>query len=195
VNRIGFPALCCLFLFFTANRTHAEKVPSAAQDQIIAKTARFYFESSGTYAPGDLITESQIEELQDYLRRSFGNSPATHRGLTNRAIKDDAPLSKYFYREQANTVLRKAAEELGGYGQLEALSLNRQGRKVLQEAISTRSEAGIISRIEISRQNKDAEASGNPQSGSPHQPKAIYTLEDFLGAAFPKSGEENSLDP
>ncbi|QEG35620.1 hypothetical protein Pr1d_29220 [Bythopirellula goksoeyrii] len=190
MNRIGFPALCCLFLFFTANRALAEKVPNPAQNQIIAKTARLYLESSGTYVPGDLITESQIEELQDYLRRSFGNSPATHRGLSNRALKDDAPLSRYFFREQANQVLRKAAEKLGGYGQLEVLSLNRQGRQVLQEAIATQSEAGIISRIDTSPQNMGSEASGNP-----HQLKAIYTLEDFLEAAFPKSGEENSLDP
>lgn len=196
MNRTGSLSFFLLFLAIItpAEQSFAENAPSS-QLQVIATTARYYLESGRNYQKGDLITESQIDELQQYLRRSFGNSPATHRGLLNRAVKDNAPLSRYFHREHGSQVLRRASEKLGGYAALEVLSLDRQGRQILQKALTTGTETELIAKIESFQQIRSEKPNGIPENGPPHQMKAIYTLEDFLEAASSKTNEKNTPLP
>ncbi len=193
VIKLGFHLTLLFSVFFIAKIAIAEQDSSSQQQKVVSETARLYLESNNGYQPGDLITESQIEELQHYLRKSLGKSPATHRGLLNRTLKDTAPLSRFFYREQGNQVLRSAAEKLGGYVKLEALSLEQKGRQALQRAISTGSEAEIVTMVEASRQNSSEKPTSEQKKTSPYHLRVIYTLEDFLEAAFAKSSEKIAL--
>lgn len=170
----------------------AANAPDSQVQRSVSETARFYLESSSDYVPGDLITESQIDELQQYLRRTFGNSPATHRALLNQAIKDNAPLSRYFHREHGSQVLRRASEKLGGYAAIEVLSLNRQGRQILQKAVTTGSEAELVRKIERFQHIPSGDPTSLPKKGVPHQSKSIYTLEDFLDVAFSRTIEKST---
>lgn len=184
--KLGFHSFLLLSVFFIAKIAIAEQELSSQQQEVVSETARLYLESNNRYHPGDLITESQIEELQQYLRKSLGKSPATHRGLLNRTLKDTAPLSRFFYQESENRVLRLAAEKLGGYADLEALSLDHKGRQALQRAISTGSEAEIVTTVEASRQNSSEKPTRERKKTSPNHLRVIYTLDDFLEAAFSK---------
>ena len=71
----------------------------------LAATVYRYFESSKSYHKGDLITRSQLAEMQSYLRKTNGHSPATHPRLLNRALADEARLVRYFYLEKNSEIL------------------------------------------------------------------------------------------
>ncbi|TWU27278.1 hypothetical protein [Bythopirellula polymerisocia] len=173
------------FLAFTPIITFAAKPQlDSQQRRAISETARLYLESMTGYVPGGLVTESQIEELQQYLRLSLGASPATHRGLLHRTLKDTAPLCRFFYKEQGSEILSSASSQLGGYAEIEALSLSPQGREVLQRAIIDKSTAEIISMVEAKRQNPIAQADTKKSGSSSLRQQTIYTLDDYLETAL-----------
>ena len=154
-----------------------------SQDDKIAETARIYLEANGGYIAGDLLTESQIDELQAYLRLSQGNSPATHRDLLKRTLKDRAPLARFFYQKHGSQVLRSAAQELGGYAKLEALSLDSGGRAVLKRAISAGSAPAIVEAIAQDPQYSQTPPSEADQGEIVPRFSKIFTLQDFLEAS------------
>ncbi len=179
-------AICLIsvLLFWIETRAAGTEMESAERQlEVIAASAKLYLESSSGYVAGDLITESQVEELQHYLLISHGKSPATHSGLLNRAIKDRAPLSRFFYSENGAETLRAAASKLGGYAEIEALAHHREGREALQKAVFNQSVADIVDLVEISR-HATSKQDNHEKNSDRHQLKTIYTLDEFLEAAF-----------
>lgn len=152
---------------------------SASSQASLAETARLYFSSNPEYHTGDLITTSQIEEFQEYLRKTRRKSPLSHPFLLKRALNDDAVLAQLFYSAGGARVLRSAAEDLGGYQKIEHLALHHEGRQLISRSISEHSSANIVAAI---RAEEDAE-----KNNEVHVAKGtdrIYTVEDLLRTAF-----------
>ena len=176
MTRIVFRIGVSFVIVFASVAVASEPLAKSQQREAIAKIASLYLESIEGYLPGDIITESQVEELQHYLRVSHGVSPVTHRGLLHRALKDTAPLSRFFYREKGSEILRAAERKLGGYAEIEAISLRSQGRDAIQRAIAEQSAAEIVSFVEASRQSSADELDNEKKKALAHSPS------DFLYA-------------
>jgi len=73
--------LCFLWPFFFISlspclaESTSEISPGAPEPEM---TIRRYFTGQSGYQTGDLITRSQLEELQGYLRRTRWRGPASH---------------------------------------------------------------------------------------------------------------------
>jgi hypothetical protein len=101
----------------------------------LSRTVVRYFEGQSQFIPGDLIVRSQVDELQDYLRKTRRASPATNPQLRKHVLVDHACLAKAFYGLGGDWLLREAARKLGGYGPLDQLCQSKAGREILTTAI------------------------------------------------------------
>jgi|GEM_PF-2889026 len=144
-------------------------------------TVNGYLAGDANYRAGDLITRSQIEELQLYLRRTQGSSLATHMRWRSRMLADRAPLVQIFYAG-GEPLLRKAAAKLGGYAKLDQLARSVKGRKILQQAVKNQSLEELeqaLAAEEVKRAAKE------PKEGKKRLTKPsnlIYTSQEFLAA-------------
>jgi len=161
-------------------------------DQRLRETIERYFHGMQDYQQGDLICQSQVEELQLYLRRTHGRVTATHPRLLHRVLPDEAPLIGFFYRNDGANVLREAAERLHGYRALQALAHTVSGRTQISAAISSKnpellvnSAKQVFSREQDSRSPEQNERQVGP--GIHH----LFTLEQFIEASLTPDNAEN----
>jgi len=157
---------------------------------------RFFAGESG-YQNGDLITRSQVEELQKYLRRTRRRGPALHPTLLGRILPDNRRLVNLFYARSSGEVLRVAAEKLGGYAALEALTRSTASYTQLVEAVDSESVDSVVKLAESAQKADTAKAEGKKK----RRKKAIYTADDFFSAVLAASEaktatirQENSRD-
>lgn len=157
----------------------------ALSNQRLKETIERYFHSMQDYQQGDLICQSQVEELQRYLLRAFGRIPTTHPRLLHRVLPDEAPLIRLFYMDNGADVLRAAAERLHGYDALQALAHTATGRTQIGAAISSKNPDLLADTAPLepspgvdSRSPDQAERQAHP--GINH----IFTLEQFIEAAL-----------
>jgi hypothetical protein len=185
------PVLLVVLFWIPAWTASAEQ-PMVEQNQQLALTIHRYFASNSDYREGNLICRSQVEELQQYLRRTRGNIPAIHRRLLNRVLADEAPLTQFFYTKNGEAVLCAAANELAGYAKLEAAARMAAGRIQIKAAIQSNQSDALVefvkqefpakSRPNPSQQGQQAgQQAGQQQAGT--AVARIYTLEQFIEAA------------
>ncbi len=184
-------------LFWIPAWTAFAEQSTAEQNQQLAQTIHRYFAGNSGYREGNLICRSQVEELQQYLRRTRGNIPAIHRRLLNRVLADEAPLTKFFYTKNGEAVLYAAANKLAGYAELEAAARMAEGRKQIRAAIQSNQSDALVefvkqqfpvkSRPNPSQQGQQAGQQADQQAGQQRARTAIariYTLEQFIEAAL-----------
>ena len=168
-----------LFLFTGSALGEQEAIDQVRQKyrQIVA----LYLTSGEGYAPGDIITRSQIEELQSYLRKSRQKNTITHPILLERSLPDNAPLSRIFHSSpEAANALRSAAAELGGFGKLDAFSLRQGGRETLLKASQAGDSQAVVELVARESEKIDGPASRLLRR------RDIYTAEDLIIVAFPQ---------
>jgi len=134
-----------------------------------------YFTGQSGYQAGNLMTRSQVEELQQYLRRTRRRGPACHPRLLRRMLPDNCRLAKLFYSKNGDQVLRDAAQRLGGYAVLEALTRSTDSYTRLVEAVGSGS---VDSVMELARSYVTAQA----ESKKKRRNRVIYTLDEFFSA-------------
>ncbi len=165
----------------------------ALADQCLRETIERYFHSIQDYQQGDLICQSQVEELQLYLLRTHGRVPATHPRLLHRVLPDEAPLIKSFYLNGGANVLREAAERLHGYRALQALAHTVSGRTQISAAISSEN---LDLLVNAAKQNfsREQDSSFPEQDERQVHPAVnhIFTLEQFIEASLTPDNAENS---
>ena len=71
---------------------------ASAAVKSMRETVFRFFEGDRRYQRGDLIVQSQVAELQDYLRKTRGPIRATHPKLRKQVLSDNACLARAFYR-------------------------------------------------------------------------------------------------
>ncbi len=155
----------------------------------LERTIRRYFASMGGYQEHDLITRSQVEELQGFLRKTGRRSLATHPKLLHRVLPDGSRLAKLFYSRNGANVLRAAAMQLGSYAKLEALTRTPAGHAKLTEAVSLQSVEAVL---ELVAENHEPLQQPTAEKKLPVKVKAktkprnfrVYTLSEFLNAAL-----------
>lgn len=176
--------ICCCFKSFllicictSSPATSAAELPKQLKSTVVR-----YLSADADYRPGDLITQSQLKEIQAYLRRTQGNSPATHPKWRKRMLPDKAHLASIFY-SGGGPVLRQAAAKLGGYGELDRLSKDVSGRRVLQDAIESNSPDKLIRALQAKGEKTKAQRSnqGNKPPAMVRSTR-IYTAAEFLAA-------------
>ena len=158
---------------------------SLSASKKLEATVHRYLESSKSYQRGDLVTQIQLAELQSYLRKTSGHSPATHPRLLKRALPDRAPLVRYFYVGGHKRFLRRVAEKAGGYAKLDFLSRSAAGRTKIDRALQVGNEESFL------------ELLGNViPKASAKQVQPIYTANDFLAAVrnSSKTTQTGSVD-
>ena len=160
-------------------------IEEGQKDQKLADSIRRYFRSSGSHEAGDLIVRSQVEELQNYLRKTRGPIPASNARILKRVLPDSSQLARLFYRQSGAYVLRTAASRLGGYHVLDRLCNTREGLTKIRLAIgSGKSEdLNAIASAEESPDGTVGLGASDPVDGAAHRYSKIYTVEDFLQAA------------
>jgi hypothetical protein len=156
--------------------------------QHLAETFELYLSSSSDYQKGDLLWRSQLEEFQEYLKRTGRCSEATHSKWLRRTLQDRSPLVLFFHTGGRH-VLRRAAKKMGGYAEMDLFSHTGQGKKIIQRAIETGSEAELVDALRAQR----AEA---VQRGIAQQrPLPIYSAQDFLQSLTPRTESAQRLAP
>lgn len=176
-------------LLWTTAWTVCAEQSTVEQDQQLAGTIRRYFAGMAGYHEGNLICQSQVEELQRYLRRTQGNIPAVQMLLLKRVLSDEAPLVRFFYTENGETVLGTVASKLAGYTELEAAARTAEGRIQIKKAI-TANQPDVL--LEFLRQeftvNRRSNSSGSQATKGQLETKSadhrIYTLDQFIEAAL-----------
>jgi hypothetical protein len=151
-----------------AEQSEFEKTESISP---LAATIMRYFASSKNYQRGDLITNSQVAEMQGFLRKTQGHSPATHPRMLRRLLSDNAALVKFFYSGDNRVFLRNAAKKYGGYAGLDRITQSAAGREKLEALQRTNDIEGLETLL------KDF-----PLNRSAKRPPRIYTVEEFLAA-------------
>lgn len=181
-------SVCVWFLAFAGTACSAETGQITGQQ--LRETIERHFDSMDGVQDGDLICQSQVDEVQQYLRRTQGHIPATHPRLFRRALPDLAPLVRFFYMDGGADVLREAAQQLHGYGQLHALSLTGAGRAEISTAIESKNPQLLIKLV-----TERAVSPTSPEQGDrqPHTANShIFTLQQFLEAALSPAGVEEA---
>jgi hypothetical protein len=159
--------------------------PTADENQQVAETIERHFAGIVDYRKGHLICRSQVEELQQYLRRTRGNIPAAHGRLLIRILADNAPLTRIFHSEHGEKVLTAAAGQLGGYEKLASLARLAAGRTLIREAIRADQPDVLVDHVNRetaaiqSQQSKQAK----PQGINPGMVR-IYTVEQLIEVAL-----------
>ena len=104
-------------------------------DANLVETIRLFFTLDPEFRPGDLITRTQVEELQTYLRKTRREGPATEISLLARSLPESTPLVRFFYQDDGSELLRQAAKQLGGYEPIYKLCHMPQERLLVRKAI------------------------------------------------------------
>ncbi len=185
-----------LFLL-SLGQTYAQ--PNAPLDVDIPKqeakrlreTVLRFFEGDSGYQPGDLIVQSQVAELQDYLRRTRGPIHATHSRIRKRVLADNACLARAFYRLGGRKLLGQTAIQLGGYAPLDRLCQTKAGRRKLSKAILAGDMASLVAYAQAIEKTlaESPDAKAKQATFVTHRAPKIYSVEDFVLAitATPKS--------
>ena len=144
-----------------------------------------YFSSNQSYRVEDLLVQSQVSELQNYLRSTKGHSPSTHPKLLKRVLPDHSHLAKLFYQKRFKQKLRDLSKELDGYESLHRMCHTAAGSKQLENLL----ENGETARIILIAKDliKKPKRKRAPR---------IYTVGDFLDVSQKLSIREKELqDP
>lgn len=190
--------LPCVGLFFVGI-TRADDAVTAISDEdvILRDTVYRFFQTENSFKEGDLIVRSQVEDLQDYLRRTRGPIPAANPILLKRLVRDNSLLSRYYYRQGGADVLRSAAKSLHGYRQLEACCASKLGKEHLQRAIKKSDPMEIVQFVTKQDAEKSTETPSDTVVAEPNAPSyldlRIYTVEDFLDAILAEGRNSKSL--
>jgi hypothetical protein len=178
-----------LFAWVSASAVAVSNTESAEN---LRGTIERYFSSMEGYQPGDLISQSQVEELQLYLLRTQGRISATHPRLLHQVLPDEAPLIRSFYLDDGAEVLREAAKRLHGYDRLQALAHTVPGRAQISAAIGSKSPDLLVNSV---KQVLSSETRSNSPEQDERQVKSednhIFTLEQFIEASQPPSSAGN----
>ena len=140
----------------------------------LAETVYRFMAASGGIQPDDLIVQSDVQELQDFLRVTRHGRPLSSPLLARRILADRSPLSRLYHR-QGGHALRAAAEALGSFAPLDQLASSGAGRKALQIAI----DSGSV--VELLRMIEDLDS--QPRSAS--SLRKIYTTREMVGELLP----------
>ena len=163
----------------------AETTAETASSNNFEQTVLRFFAGMTSYEEGDLIVQSQVEELQDYLRKTRGRSRATQPVLLKRVLADHSPLARLFYTPEGGPVLRSAAEKLGTYAGLDRLSRTSTGRRQLNEAIHDGNADRLVKILAEGNQSTHRTADDHPEH-VPRLKRRIYTVKQFLLAVQPQ---------
>ncbi len=96
-------------------------------------------------------------------------------------LPDNSRLAKLFYSRNGNQVLRGAAQKLGGYAVLEALTRPTVSYTRLVEAVDSGSVDSVVKLAEsagLAQNPGPAKAEGRKKG----RKKVLYTVDDFLAA-------------
>lgn len=186
-----FTASCWFCFAWSPLFAAVDSSPDAGglSDQLLRETIERYFSGMSDFQQGDLICQSQVEEVQRYLRKTQGHIPATHLRLLHRALRDEAPLVRFFYMDDGAAILREAARRLGGYGPLQALSLTGQGRLLIDTAINSKDPELLVTFV----RQESSSASSSPSSEQAERQRRprdghIYTMQQFIEASLSRGG-------
>ena len=157
---------------------HCAGAETDGADAKLRRTVERHFEADSGYQAGDLVAHTDVAELQLYLRKAHGRSPATHPKLLKRCLPDHSFLTQLFHSKRGKPALRQASKEVGGYGPLYELSKSKQGRARLVGAI----EKGEISRLV--EELKSETASDSAGTGKPRRKRSprIFTADELATA-------------
>jgi len=164
----------------------SENSPALSEPEM---TIRRYFTGQSGFQAGDLITRSQVEELQQYLRRTRRRGPASHPRMLRQILPDNCRLAKLFYSGNGDEVLPGAAQRLGGYAVLEALTRSTASYAQLIEAVDSGSVDLVVKLAESVRSAQKSETT-QVESKKKRRKRVIYTLDEFLSAA--RAATENA---
>ena len=191
------------FVTTTTVTTPEPEQPSALSEeneQLRATVIRF-LDASSHYHTGDLIVQSQMAELLDFLRKTRGHCLAAHAKWRRRALPDRAKLSIAFYREDGRETMLEAANALGGYAALDWLCQSKAGWKIMLESIHQGDAQRLIDSANALAKASDNESDSLTEADEDIDADAdrttrtkfekIYTVEDYLHAIF----SENSPQP
>ncbi|MCA9232601.1 MAG: hypothetical protein KDA57_18270 [Planctomycetales bacterium] len=183
--------LLVLMLFvFNTRQSGGEETTAEATNRpsALEMTIRRHFSAISGYQKGDLITKSQVEELQTYLRKTNRHCRAAHPMLLNWILPDDCRLSRLFYSQSGAEVLRTAAGELGSYAELEALTRSADSYAALVEAVESEDADTIV---ELALQGREPNDESQGKERPSRRSSRLYTVEEFLVETFKSTTNES----
>jgi len=185
VNRIVIATVLVSLEVLANGAYSAESAESAGADSAKASnlemTIRRFFSSQSDYEAGDLITRSQVMELQGYLRKTRRRGAASHPLILQRVLPDDCRFTKLFYSKNARDVLRAAAQKLGGYEDLKALTKSTDKYTQLVQTVNVGSVDAVVKLAESASKGRTT-ATKNGADKQRRSKRIIYTVEEFLNA-------------
>jgi hypothetical protein len=179
------PLICVVSLAPCRGETPKERNTSNLINNLnnIEETAKRYFASAGGYQEGDLISQSQIQEFQDYLRKTRGHSPATHPRLLTRVLRDNSRLVRLFNRPNGADLLREAVAKGNGYGAFKNLTHSKTDFAKLTDAFDRGAVEDLIQMADQKSQQLTATTEVSDPKPKRHlKPSMIYTVADYLTA-------------
>ena len=182
--------------FVAATAVGPTMAATDASGETIEQTIRRYFESLPEFHEGDLISQSHVEDIQQYLLKTQGHIPATHPHILKRALPDRSPLVRCYYKQNGSELLREAARSLGSYGPLESMLRTGRGRAIVLQAIDSEDPSLLLT--ELKKTSPDDTGQGDPaHAGAEHSasPKRIYTVEELIEAAVHTAKNESAPVP
>ena len=179
--------------WFTVSKLAAADLPQLPSD-LLAQTIRRHFLSSEGYVSGDLITRSEAQSLQEYLRKTRGPIPAAHPRLLKKLLPDIDQLVRLFHGKGGSRVLRSAAEQLGGYQELLSLSRSPEGKRLLREAIRNGQPHEVVEHVAQLRAAAQDESRTAGQEDRPARTSVIrvFTVEEFIQIATEAESTQTS---
>jgi len=159
------------------------EVEASSKPSAIEMTIRRFFSGQSEYQDGDLITRSQVEEFQLYLRRTRQRGPASHPLILKRLLPDNSRLCKVFYLKNGGKVLRIASQKLGGYAGIEALVKSTASYTQLVDAVRSGAADSVVQLVEAAGMGKKLDTTKIVENRK-RRKKTIYTVDDFIKAVI-----------
>ena len=178
------PLLLVAFLFLgDASEGRGEKTLEAPPVDLVRleATIKRHFAATTGYQEGDLITRSQIEEVQTYLRKSLGHSVATHPRLLIRFLADEARLARIFYWKDGAEMLRTTVANGHSYEILDKLTFKKKSYDQFTRVVELQNLDELKQMIDEELKHQAAlEVERQDRPKRRYKPPRIYTVEGYL---------------
>lgn len=175
------PLICLISLNPCRAETSTEG--NASDLTVLGETVQRYFSGMGGYQEGDLLSRSQVQELQDYLKKTRGHSPATHPWILSRVLADNSRLVRLFYRHNGAELLREAVAKGNGYEVFKSITHTSIGYSELVDAVERGAVEDLIQMAnQKSQQQADALKASDSSPKKRLKPPLIYTATDYIAA-------------
>ena len=177
----------CVGVLFSISPAAAQSNQAAPQPSfdVVVNALAEYFASLRDYRPGDLVSQSHVENALAHVTDVTGWTAPNQEAIVDRALADKSFLVAELATPRGRTFMRNVARYPGAYSRLDRLSTISGGQQFIRDMIARKDGYMMIEYLATTSGGKKLGAmmAGAQQGVDLNKPTGrIYTADDLLVA-------------